>query len=83
MPVYTEEDEIKKYSTPCSGVKEDLITCLRNSDCVKIEKKTPKECLVSRHPSVSDECYPLRTLFFECKRSLLDNRQRFRGRKGY
>ncbi|GFQ71898.1 cytochrome c oxidase assembly factor 5 [Trichonephila clavata] len=83
MPIYTEEDEITKYSKPCSGVREDLLLCLKATDCVKIQKRTPKDCLLSRDPSVPDNCYSLRTLFFECKRSLLDNRQRFRGRKGY
>ncbi|KAH9408118.1 Dephospho-CoA kinase (Dephosphocoenzyme A kinase) (COAE) [Tyrophagus putrescentiae] len=29
------------------------------------------------------KCHRLAYLFFECKRSVLDNRVRFRGRKGY
>ena len=32
---------------------------------------------------VPDECQALRVAFFECKRSILDMRTRFRGRKGY
>ncbi|XP_054711657.1 cytochrome c oxidase assembly factor 5-like [Uloborus diversus] len=82
MATYYEETD-EKHRRPCTGVKQDLINCLLASDCVRIEKQTPKQCLVSRHPSVSEECYSLRTLYFECKRSLLDARQRFRGHKGY
>ncbi|TNN66335.1 Cytochrome c oxidase assembly factor 5 [Liparis tanakae] len=41
------------------------------------EGKLPSECLREGH------CRALQTSFFECKRSMLDNRSRFRGRKGY
>ncbi|MEE6470480.1 hypothetical protein FKM82_008981 [Ascaphus truei] len=41
------------------------------------EGKTPKECLREGY------CKALQVSFFECKRSILDNRSRFRGRKGY
>ncbi|XP_071441301.1 cytochrome c oxidase assembly factor 5 [Hetaerina americana] len=72
-----------KDKSPCSGIRADLKMCLLESDCVKKSGKTPRECLKIKDPSVPDECYALRTTFFECKRSLLDGRQRFRGRKGY
>lgn len=32
---------------------------------------TPRECLLSQHPSVPNECHVLRYTFFECKRSLV------------
>ncbi|KAB7500969.1 Cytochrome c oxidase assembly factor 5 [Armadillidium nasatum] len=67
----------------CSGVREDLKACLYETDCVKKHKKTPRECLRTFDESIPQECYALRVTFFECKRSLLDTRQRFRGRKGY
>ncbi|GLH02749.1 Uncharacterized protein GBIM_08729 [Gryllus bimaculatus] len=75
----------------CAGVRADLKMCLLESDCVKVvcilsqstHKKTPRQCFQEQDSSVPNECYVLRNLFFECKRSLLDNRQRFRGRKGY
>ncbi|CAM1292357.1 Uncharacterised protein g416 [Pycnogonum litorale] len=82
MPVY-EDVLTEKDKRPCEGVKRDLKACLLDSDCVKLHKKTPKECLRSHDPSISPECYKLRLLFFECKRSLLDNRARFRGRKDF
>ncbi len=68
---------------PCHGVREDLKACLLASDCVQIHKKTPKECLRTTDSTAPTECMLLRQTFFDCKRSLLDARQRFRGRKGY
>ncbi|CAH2047498.1 unnamed protein product, partial [Iphiclides podalirius] len=67
--------------SPCAGVRADLKMCLLNSSCCKEDKKTPRECL--KDGLVPDECFQLRQSFFECKRSLLDNRRRFRGHKGY
>ncbi|KAM4796405.1 cytochrome c oxidase assembly factor 5 [Rhinophrynus dorsalis] len=75
MPKYYEDKEEDKQ--PCAGVKEDLKTCLLQTNCVLQEGKTPKECLKEGH------CKALQVSFFECKRSILDNRARFRGRKGY
>lgn len=82
MPRYYEET-IEHDNVPCAGLRADLLNCLRATDCVKKEKMTPKQCLLQEHPSVPEKCFALRTTFFECKRSLLDTRQRFRGRKGY
>ncbi|CAG9135739.1 unnamed protein product [Plutella xylostella] len=67
--------------SPCAGIRADLKICLLNSDCCKKDKKTPRDCL--KDGVVPDECIQLRQSFFECKRSLLDNRRRFRGHKGY
>ncbi|XP_028159807.1 cytochrome c oxidase assembly factor 5 [Ostrinia furnacalis] len=67
--------------SPCADIRADLKMCLLASDCCKKNKMTPRECL--RDGIVPDECAQLRRTFFECKRSLLDNRRRFRGHKGY
>ncbi|XP_028035544.1 cytochrome c oxidase assembly factor 5 [Bombyx mandarina] len=67
--------------SPCAGIRADLKSCLLKSDCCKKDKKTPRECL--KVGLVPEECLQLRQSFFECKRSLLDNRRRFRGHKGY
>ncbi|XP_067627796.1 cytochrome c oxidase assembly factor 5 [Eurosta solidaginis] len=76
-----EGDEKLADESACAGVRADLKMCLLESDCCRIDKKTPRECL--RLNRVPEECQVLRNTFFECKRSILDNRQRFRGRKGY
>ncbi|XP_076362509.1 cytochrome c oxidase assembly factor 5 [Tachypleus tridentatus] len=83
MPKYYDEIAEIHDKKPCAGLREDLKACLISTDCVRVHKRTPKDCLLSHDSSVPGECYQLRQTFFECKRSLLDNRQRFRGRKGY
>ncbi|XP_030055401.1 cytochrome c oxidase assembly factor 5 [Microcaecilia unicolor] len=75
MPKYYEDKE--EEQTACAGVREDLKTCLLETDCVLKEGKSPKQCLREGH------CKALQVTFFECKRSVLDTRSRFRGRKGY
>ncbi|XP_033102167.1 cytochrome c oxidase assembly factor 5-like [Anneissia japonica] len=80
MPKYYEDKPESKR--PCSGLKEDLKTCLLESNCVRKDGKTPKECLQPGN-DVQQPCRALQYSFFECKRSLLDTRNRFRGRKGY
>ncbi|XP_055706024.1 cytochrome c oxidase assembly factor 5 [Phlebotomus papatasi] len=82
MMKYEAEEELAD-KTPCAGVRADLKMCLLESDCCKKERKTPRECINRTDGSVPIECQALRNTFFECKRSILDNRQRFRGRKGY
>ncbi|OAD56094.1 Cytochrome c oxidase assembly factor 5 [Eufriesea mexicana] len=57
--------------------------CLLNTDCCRIQRRTPLDCLKNRDPSIPDECYALRLTFFECKHSILDGRRRFRGLRGY
>uniref|UniRef100_A0A8D0L5N3 Cytochrome c oxidase assembly factor 5 n=1 Tax=Sphenodon punctatus TaxID=8508 RepID=A0A8D0L5N3_SPHPU len=75
MPKYYEDKEVDKRA--CAGLREDLSNCLLESPCVVQEGKTPKQCLKEGH------CRTLQVSFFECKRSMLDNRARFRGRKEY
>lgn len=85
MPRYYEEedDKAKKSKPACSGIMEDLVECLWKSDCVKIQRKTPRQCLLVKDDPTVDECQNLRYAFFECRRSIIDMRTRFRGRKGY
>lgn len=71
--------ETKKGS--CSELRKDFKLCMLNADCVKIHKRTVQDCFDTE--DVPIECKQLRNLLFECKRSLLDNRLRFRGRKDY
>uniref|UniRef100_A0A8C3MIE3 Cytochrome c oxidase assembly factor 5 n=1 Tax=Geospiza parvula TaxID=87175 RepID=A0A8C3MIE3_GEOPR len=75
MPKYYEDKE--EDGRACSGVREDLRQCLLESPCVLQENKSPKQCLREGH------CRSLQVTFFACKRSMLDTRARFRGRKGY
>ncbi|XP_035450329.2 cytochrome c oxidase assembly factor 5 [Spodoptera frugiperda] len=81
MVTYAPDEVGLADKSPCAGIRADLKICLLASDCCKKEKKTPRECL--REGNIPDDCVQLRQSFFECKRSLLDNRRRFRGHKGY
>ncbi|XP_070554311.1 cytochrome c oxidase assembly factor 5-like [Ptychodera flava] len=81
MPKYWDDRPELEDKRPCAAVREDFKNCLLASDCVRKDGKTPRECL--KAGLMDDECNALRVAFFECKRSLLDNRTRFRGRKGY
>jgi len=71
MPRSFYEAEEDQDKTPCGKLREDLKYCLQQTDCFKLEGKTMKECLMTQHPSVPQECYQLRTSFFTCKRSLV------------
>nr|CAD7594889.1 unnamed protein product [Timema genevievae] len=53
--------------SPCAGVRADLKICLLESDCVRRDKKTPRDCLKTHDGSVPDQCYALRNTFFDCK----------------
>ncbi|KAI8798733.1 cytochrome c oxidase assembly factor 5 [Biomphalaria glabrata] len=83
MPKFYEDVEEtkqkKKYA--CEGLRDDLLECMSKTDCVRKDKKTPRECL--HDPQIPEKCAMLRNAFFECKRSLLDMRTRFRGRRYY
>ncbi|KAM3957094.1 cytochrome c oxidase assembly factor 5 [Aphomia sociella] len=81
MVTFAPDEVGLKDKSPCAGIRADLKMCLLNSDCCKKDKRSPRECL--KDGLVPDECLQLRQSFFECKRSLLDNRRRFRGHKGY
>ncbi|KAI5639492.1 hypothetical protein NE865_07992 [Phthorimaea operculella] len=81
MVTFGPEEVALEDKSPCANIRADLKMCLLESDCCKKQKKTPRECL--KDNVVPDECIQLRQIFFECKRSLLDNRRRFRGHKGY
>jgi len=69
-------------STSCKGLREDLIKCLQASECCK-SGKTVKECLKSDAEGVSEECRALQLNYFECRRGMLDMRNRMRGNRGY
>ncbi|XP_034944359.1 cytochrome c oxidase assembly factor 5 [Chelonus insularis] len=67
----------------CANIRDDLKMCLLQTDCCRKYKKTPRQCLLDRDPSIPDECYVLKNVFYECKRSLIDARRRFRGPRDY
>jgi cytochrome c oxidase assembly factor 5 len=65
----------------CGRTRQQLLNCLRASDCVRKLDMTPRECLKWNSPGVDDDCRSIQRSFFECRRSLIDMRTRFRGSK--
>ncbi|KIM33409.1 hypothetical protein M408DRAFT_61493 [Serendipita vermifera MAFF 305830] len=69
-------------STSCEGIRIALKACLIRSDCVLRQNHLPSECLKDHFEGLPDECKQLRQSLFECKRGMLDMRNRFRGNPG-
>ena len=75
----------------CTERNKTPLECLQASDpftpyliaCISIGHPKLFAMYPSQTNDVPQECQALRVAFFECKRSILDMRTRFRGRKGY
>ncbi|CAI0385194.1 unnamed protein product [Linum tenue] len=52
----------------CKGLATELVKCLSESDCVKVENRSIRDCAGEKSPSVSSECVGLRETYFNCKR---------------
>ncbi|OJJ72508.1 hypothetical protein ASPBRDRAFT_42210 [Aspergillus brasiliensis CBS 101740] len=64
----------------CQEIRNALAQCLQESDCIMVQRRSPRECL--SEPYVDElpmRCQQLRKGFSECKRGLIDMRKRFRG----
>ncbi|KAJ3381903.1 hypothetical protein HDU92_005071 [Lobulomyces angularis] len=67
----------------CEVFYKDLLECLKQSDCVLVNKNTPKECLDKSHDnSVSKACRIKQQAYYECRINLLSPKKRFRGNYG-
>ncbi|XP_076165609.1 cytochrome c oxidase assembly factor 5 [Ptiloglossa arizonensis] len=83
MMHYVEEGETLKDKSKCASLRANLKMCLLETECCKIHKFTPRQCLLKKDKSVPENCFLLQQAFFECKRSIIDARTRFRGPKVY
>ncbi|EJD53837.1 hypothetical protein AURDEDRAFT_52741 [Auricularia subglabra TFB-10046 SS5] len=63
----------------CEPILNALKQCLLLSDCVQKDGRLPSDCLKNHSNELPEECQLLRLSMFECKRSMLDMRKRFRG----
>ncbi|KAJ5104539.1 hypothetical protein NUU61_001886 [Penicillium alfredii] len=64
----------------CNDIREALAQCLQESDCIMVQRHTPRECLSSPlAEQLPTKCQQLRKGFSECKRGMVDMRKRFRG----
>ncbi|KAL4230042.1 Dephospho-CoA kinase (Dephosphocoenzyme A kinase) (COAE) [Mactra antiquata] len=71
---------MKESQAACRQPIKDLLNCLLESECYKVENKTPRECL-QRGDQMPEECKQLNLNVYQCKRSQLDTRTRFRGKR--
>ncbi|KAI5660354.1 hypothetical protein M9H77_29147 [Catharanthus roseus] len=55
-------------SKSCKGLAEELVKCLSESECVKVQKRPYRECAKEKSPLISKECMGLRETYFNCKR---------------
>ncbi|GBG76829.1 hypothetical protein CBR_g23045 [Chara braunii] len=69
-------------SKSCKGIAVELVRCLSESDCIKVEKKSYREC-AGETTSIPERCIGLRDMYYKCKRGQVDMRTRIRGNKGY
>ncbi|KAI9137607.1 cytochrome c oxidase assembly protein PET191, partial [Paraphysoderma sedebokerense] len=68
-------------SSSCKQIRQELIDCILASDCIKKHPgRTFRDCLKSEHDDEVDyKCRMLQRSYFECRRGMLDMRNRFRG----
>ncbi|KAL3144003.1 hypothetical protein ABBQ32_003811 [Trebouxia sp. C0010 RCD-2024] len=65
-------------SKSCQGSLEDLVRCLRGSDCMQKEGKDVTKCALT-----VPECQKYREAHVRCKLGQLDARTRIQGNKSY
>ncbi len=82
MSAAIEEEEEVQEKKSCDTLRQEFIDCITKSDCFLKDNKKIKECMQPDSPGVDDDCRKIQYTFFQCKRSLIDMRTRFRGRKG-
>ncbi|KAI9045339.1 PET191 family protein [Aspergillus affinis] len=64
----------------CRDIRDALAQCLQESDCIMVQRRTPRECLSSPYAEeLPTKCQQLRKGYGECKRGMIDMRKRFRG----
>eukprot|EP00808_Paulinella_micropora_P024308 g65794.t1 len=66
-------------SNSCRPILKDLVRCIRKTQCVLVEKRDVKDCLVDE--AYQGECSMERTVYRRCKLKQLDMRVRLKGNK--
>lgn len=64
------ETMTKHNNNVCDDVRQEFIDCvLKNSDCVRQEGTTFKDCITPA--LLPEKCKPLRLKLFECRKSMV------------
>lgn len=69
-------------SKSCTGLLDQLVRCVAESDCVKREGRTIKDC-IKDEKGVPENCAGVHATYVKCKRNQVDMRTRIQGNKGY
>ncbi|VDM24110.1 unnamed protein product [Toxocara canis] len=72
----------KSSGRSCDRLRQELKRCIKESECVQKQRRSARDCIDATDGSVPHRCFVLLSNFSDCKRSLVDMRSRFRGRKG-
>ncbi|CAN6311474.1 unnamed protein product, partial [Urochloa humidicola] len=51
----------------CKGLAMELVKCLSETDCVKVQKMPYKDCAGEKVPNITSECVGLRETYNLCK----------------
>uniref|UniRef100_A0A914YMD2 Cytochrome c oxidase assembly factor 5 n=1 Tax=Panagrolaimus superbus TaxID=310955 RepID=A0A914YMD2_9BILA len=73
---------VEKTGRACDRLRIELKRCIKESECIQIDRRPAAECIKASDGSVPNRCFILLSGFADCKRSMVDMRSRFRGRKG-
>ncbi|MFH4973976.1 hypothetical protein AB6A40_000685 [Gnathostoma spinigerum] len=80
--IENESEPHAKTGIACDRLRQELKKCIKESDCIQKEHRRARECINAHDASVPERCFSLLTSLSDCKRSMIDMRSRFRGRKG-
>lgn len=69
-------------STSCSGLLDQLVRCVANSECVSRQGRSIKDCIQDAK-GVPESCASVHATYVQCKKNQVDMRTRIRGNKGY
>uniref|UniRef100_A0A7E4W9B1 Cytochrome c oxidase assembly factor 5 n=1 Tax=Panagrellus redivivus TaxID=6233 RepID=A0A7E4W9B1_PANRE len=75
-------NQLEKTGRSCDRLRKELKRCIKESACVQRDRLPAAECVRKHDGTVPERCFVLLSTFSDCKRSLVDMRSRFRGRKG-
>ena len=64
-------NRLEKTGRSCDRLRQELKRCIKESECVQIDRRPAAECVKAKDGRVPDRCYTLMSTFSDCKRSLV------------
>ena len=81
VDVAPEQEYETDTSRSCWRIRYGLKKCIIESDCIKVDKWSAKDCMRNPSSRIPDSCRQLVYSYQQCRKSMLDMRTRFRGIK--